>query len=236
MLKTFQLIFIILTLSIGLNADATLKGPREIIKCTWGNNRNQFHFWEGESHVSFPQVFAVDKNDLIIIPDPGNKRIVIYNQNGTIKNIVSKPPELPDLDNLHKWPTFFRLNEDDHTLAISCDYKKTPVGRGPTKICFISYSGELLRKSDIADLGKLLQTDAVPPAIRSTPHEISEDWYKESRSGTVEFNDKEEFVAEYGSPVEAFNGDVYIWKRTPIHHSILKWTWIDDEKVKAPQH
>ena len=34
--------------------------------------------------------------------------------------------------------------------------------------------------------------------------------------------------AQYGSPVVAFNGDVYTWKRTPDKYSIVKWTWTDD--------
>ena len=33
---------------------------------------------------------------------------------------------------------------------------------------------------------------------------------------------------QYGEPVFAPNGDLYTWKRTPEHYSIVKWTWQDD--------
>ena len=58
--------------------------------------------------------------------------------------------------------------------------------------------------------------------------------------GTVDFPaDKETFFKEdearldeaYGQPVFAPNGDVYTWKRTPTHYSILKWTWQDDPNM-----
>ena len=58
--------------------------------------------------------------------------------------------------------------------------------------------------------------------------------------GTVDFPaDKETFFKEdearldeaYGQPVFAPNGDVYTWKRTPTHYSILKWPWQDDPNV-----
>ena len=41
------------------------------------------------------------------------------------------------------------------------------------------------------------------------------------------------YIAEYGSPVIAPNGDVYAWKRTPTNYSILKWTWVDDPNVPS---
>ena len=54
--------------------------------------------------------------------------------------------------------------------------------------------------------------------------------------GTVDFPSRKETFLEddvrvdedYGEPVFAPNGDVYTWKRTPEHYSILKWTWQDD--------
>ncbi|MDH3976730.1 MAG: fibronectin type III domain-containing protein [Deltaproteobacteria bacterium] len=57
--------------------------------------------------------------------------------------------------------------------------------------------------------------------------------------GTVDFPPRKETFLEddvridedYGEPVFAQNGDVYTWKRTPTHYSILKWAWVDDPNV-----
>lgn len=32
---------------------------------------------------------------------------------------------------------------------------------------------------------------------------------------------------EYGAPILAPNGDVYMWKSTPFKYSIIKWRWLD---------
>jgi hypothetical protein len=40
-------------------------------------------------------------------------------------------------------------------------------------------------------------------------------------------------VAEYGQPVIAPNGDIYVSKISPDNYSILKWTWVDDPNAPS---
>ena len=56
---------------------------------------------------------------------------------------------------------------------------------------------------------------------------VSDNEYNIIHPGGNGFEEISEVVAEYGSPVVAPNGDIYVWKRTPEAYSILKWTWLD---------
>ena len=100
----------------------------------------------------FTQVFGVDKDGLIIIPDAGNKRISIYNIDGQLRNTLLKPSALPDIDNLRKWPTNFVLYPGGNSFAIDCDYQKMDNGRKPLKVCFIDYNNNVLAKVDLAEI------------------------------------------------------------------------------------
>jgi len=40
-------------------------------------------------------------------------------------------------------------------------------------------------------------------------------------------------IAEYGEPLIALSGVVFVWKRTPDSYSILKWTWQDDANTPS---
>ena len=57
-----------------------------------GSGAGQFDFDAGDTTDFFPKEFGVDKDGHVVIPDEGNKRIVIYNSNGTIKILSTSHP------------------------------------------------------------------------------------------------------------------------------------------------
>jgi len=128
---------------------ANWSGPQEVVVGIWGADLGQFYFASGDTIDSFPREFGVDKNGFIVIPDGGNKRIVIYNEDGTVKSTLAKPAELPDLDNIKKWPLGFILYSGGNNFVVNCNYQKTSSGRGPINICFMNYAGTVLSKIDI---------------------------------------------------------------------------------------
>lgn len=51
--------------------------------------------------------------------------------------------------------------------------------------------------------------------------------------GTMGKEVVKELDYEFGQPVIAPNGDIYVWKRTPTAYSILKWAWVDDPNAPS---
>lgn len=296
-------------------AHAAWKGPIEILSGKWGSETGEFYFEAGESGDSFPTKFGVDKNGLVVIPDEGNNRIVIYNPDGTINNTLHKPTSLPDLDNFVGWPIDFVLYPGGNSFVINCNYQKSAdaaVVGAPLNKCILDYSGVILSKANTAQVfpigsgyvflnyqnndysfysptGQLINTSNTKPlelGLRTKQSMGGGDYkitiqYPEGTysfvgsymeyvrdshgyinaigTGTVtkinrcgktigqikipdtvygapQIIGKEKipnYIAEYGNPVIAPNGDVYTWKRTPKKYSILKWTWKDDPKTSA---
>ena len=117
---------------------ASWSGPQVVVTGSWGNGAGQF-YWDGGNDIdSFPQKFGVDKNGLIVIPDSYNKRIVIYNPDGTIMTTVTKPVGLPDLDSSWGWPTHFYLFTGGNSFIVDCNYQKMSGGLVPLNICFLT--------------------------------------------------------------------------------------------------
>jgi hypothetical protein len=131
---------------------ASWSGPQEVVVGTWGAGVGQFYFAAGDTTDSFPREFGADKDGFIVISDSGNKRIVIYNADGTFKTTLTKPAELPDLDSVKKWPYGFILYSGGNSFMVNCNYQKTSSGRGPSNLCFINYNGLISRKIDIAQV------------------------------------------------------------------------------------
>jgi hypothetical protein len=146
-----MLVIIIPTVSF-----ASWTGPQTIISATWGTGAGQFSIFHVESGDVFPDQFGVDVNGLVVIPDIINKRIVIYNPDGTIKNTIYKPASLPALDNVGQWPTDFVLYPGGNSFVIDCNYQKavvrSMVGRGPLNECFVDYNGAILAKANPAEV------------------------------------------------------------------------------------
>ncbi|MGD9162621.1 MAG: hypothetical protein PVG39_29715 [Desulfobacteraceae bacterium] len=130
---------------------AEWKGPEEIILGTWGENSDQFYFDPQDTTALFPKDIAVDKDGNIIIRDEGNRRILIYNTNGILKNVIKKPTELPATDSLFFWPTEFKLLPNNN-IVILCGYEKLSGGIRPLQQCFLNYDGIITKKIDMGEL------------------------------------------------------------------------------------
>ena len=143
-------LYVISLLSVSSLSLAGWSGPKEVVTGTWGRGPGQFYYHHGESTDSFPDYFGVDKHGIIVIPDETNKRITIYNANGTVKKVLSKPVDLPDLDSSGSWPpSGFHLFQGGNSFTVNCNYQKMGGGRGPLNICFLNYDGSVVAKIDI---------------------------------------------------------------------------------------
>ena len=154
MISKIKRIIVLLTIItiIPVGAFAAWTGPQDVLSGTWGSGIGQFYLFQGESVDFLPKIISVDKNGIIVIPDEGNKRITIYNPDGTIRNTLFKPSALPTIDNSGNWPDDFVSYPGGNSFTIDCEYQKTANGRKPLKICFVDYSNNILAKVDLAEV------------------------------------------------------------------------------------
>ena len=124
--------FLILLLMVTSSSFANWSVPQEVVTGTWGKGPGQFYYHRGETTDSFPQEFGVDKNGIIVIPDGPNKRIMLYNPDGTVKATLSKPVQLPDLDSSWGWPLGgFHLFSGGNSFIVDCNYQKMVADEEP---------------------------------------------------------------------------------------------------------
>ena len=134
--------------AIPINTFASWQWPQEVVSGTWGKKAGQFYFGAGDTDDTFPKVFGVDNDGVIVISDKGNNRIAIYNPNGQLRSTLLKPSVLSDIDS---WPASFVLYSGGNSFAVKCEYQKTDIGKKPLKTCFIDYNNNILAKVDSAE-------------------------------------------------------------------------------------
>jgi len=155
MYKKYESLIVVLCLCIPLFSStsyASWSEKQEVISGTWGEGEGQFYFNAGDSFDSFPQKIGIDVNGMILLPDKGNKRIYIYNSDGSISKILTKPPTLPVEDSLYGWPNGLVLFEGGDSFVIWCEYEKISGGVRPLKKCFMNYNSDVIAKIDRAKL------------------------------------------------------------------------------------
>jgi hypothetical protein len=158
MLKNIVTIFILLLPHV---AFAGWDGPKIIVTGTWGSKLEQFHMYEEASGEDIPQKFAmdfsVDKDGNIVIPDLENRRIVIYDKAGHLIKVLTKPVQLPALDEKNGWPGSLESYEGGNSIVIPCRYEKKEKsgGTGPSRKCFLDYNGKILAEVPMAYTGPI---------------------------------------------------------------------------------
>lgn len=134
------------------NVYAEWIGPQEIIVGTWGSEVGQFYFGSGDTTDSFPREFGVDKDGVILISDEDNKRLLIYNSDGSLRKMITKPTELPAEDSVYGWPSGLAVYSGGNSVAISCEYKRVADGIQPYKKCFLDYNGAIIARVDMGQV------------------------------------------------------------------------------------
>ena len=144
-----SLFLILLSLALGDDVWADWKGPQEIVKGTFGTGIGQFYYSSRGTSDTFPREIGVDVNGVILISDPKNKRVALYNTQGGLEKYIVKPPSLPTLDDKRKWPSSFEYCVIGNSILVPCKYEKVIGGRSPKNYCFVDYNSKLIEEIDL---------------------------------------------------------------------------------------
>lgn len=82
------LIAIIIGSSLISVAEAAWNGPVEVLSGAWGNKVGQFGIDHGDSGDQVPNMIVISTSGKILIGDSFNKRIQVFNADGTFSNLI----------------------------------------------------------------------------------------------------------------------------------------------------
>jgi len=131
---------------------ANWTGPAGKVVGEWGSSPGQFYYEAGETVDDYPREFGVDKDGFIVIADESNKRIQIFNPDGTLKKIITPLSQLPVSDALLGWPSRLKVATDGNSILIDCFSVKASLGYKNTKKCILDYDGTLKATIDIGQV------------------------------------------------------------------------------------
>jgi len=123
--------------SIGI---AAWQAPVEIVRGNWGTNIGQFNLKQGGTTDIFPKDIGVDKEGSIAIADVANKRILIYNSDGTILRAIEKPAEI----HVTYWPRSLLVHSSGNSLLAN--------------LYIYNYDGSILNKINIKRTERFIST------------------------------------------------------------------------------
>jgi hypothetical protein len=101
-------------------------GPVEVITGTWGGAEDQFGFRDRYNKLTFPTVIIADEEKNLVVADPVNKRVKVYDAKGTLQAIIKPTDEYRDAE---AWPpqniatAGDRIIVNDETRYQVFDYK-----------------------------------------------------------------------------------------------------------------
>lgn len=202
--------------------------PKEIISGSWGSGAGQFGTRTEGGFSVIPSIEAVTTDQRVIIADPVNKKHLVFNSKG--ERVVEAPwgdtkgPSVSSIDPL------YQRDRDAVTLH------SLKLGASSYRITIVFPERNVDVESD-RDL-RAATRDAVGFIYGVGADSVVR--FDQSGKKTVSLSlptAHEEFVqgagkrvqrgmyVEYGEPVVAPNGDVYLWQKSDVNYVVLKWTW-----------
>jgi hypothetical protein len=233
LISCFLLLFLLSFLSISV-VIASWNGPIEVFSAQWGNAAGQLGHKSGNGLEYFPISILITDDNKILIGDIVNDRVVIFNHTG-IYYKAFRPSALPADSHLAsrlQWTTLkgarfllklggkyqiyntegVLLNQfegtSDHIREIISLPDNSIIVHKDKPTSYYHYQSD----------GTLLKTDTAEPQEIVTIHE-----QRRRIVQSLDIPGSNENI-QIGSPVVAPNGDVYIWKKTEIKYTVMKWT------------
>lgn len=209
-------------------AFAGWSGPKEIISGSWGSGTGQFGMRTEGGFSVVPSIEAVTTDQRVIIADPVNRKHLLFNSNGERVEEAAwgdtKGPSVSDIDPLYQ--------RDRGSVMLHSQ----KIGAAAYRITIVFPEGNVNIDSD-RDF-RAATRDAVGFIYGLGADSVVRYDKNGKRTGSLTLpRDHEELVqvpgqraprgvyVEYGEPVIAPNGDVYLWQKSDAKFSILKYTW-----------
>ena len=224
-LSILLLFFIVFAAGI---AFAGWSGPKEIISGTWGSGAGLFGTRTEGGFSVVPSIEAVTTDQRVIIADTVNKKHLVFNSKG--ERVMeaawgdTKGPSVSSIDPL------YQRDRD----AVTMHSQK--IGASAYRITIVFPEGNTEIDSD-RDL-RTATRDAVGFIYGLAADSVVRFDQNGKKTGSLTLpRAYEELIpvpgqrapraayVEYGEPVIAPNGDVYLWQKSDANYTILKWTW-----------
>ena len=224
-LSLLSLLFIVFTAGI---AFAGWSGPAEIIIGTWGAGKGQFGLRSEGGFFVAPSIEAVTTDQNVIIADPANKKQLVFNSKGMLVEEVHWGDAKARSLSVHA-----PLSQRDRE-AVTVYSQKIGAKLYRITIVFpeknVNVDSDTDFKTSTRDAAGFIYGLAGDYVVRFDPvgkkagelslpraHEmLVQDPVQRTQRGVY---------IEYGEPVVAPNGDVYLWQKSDANYTVLKWTW-----------
>jgi len=225
---SFMVLSSFLIILTGGLADAAWSEPREIISGKWGAGAGQFGLRSEGGFSVLPSIESITPEKLVVVSDPVNRKQMVFNGEGRLitelkwdaakgnEGKAVAPLSQKDLD-------AFMINS---LKASANTYRVTVVF--PDKNVVLDTDHDF--KTAARDVSGFLYGIAPDRVVRFDKNgkktgEIIVPAAHEELIPVPGSRAPRGVYIEYGEPVIAPNGDVYLWQKSNEKYSVLKWTW-----------
>jgi hypothetical protein len=202
--------------------------PAEIISGKWGSGAGQFGMRSEGGYAVEPYIESVTAEKQEIISDPVNRKQMVFNSKGglinelkwgdskgregkTIAPLSQRNRETSKVYSMKISATAYRITIvfTDKNLVIDSEEDVKNAARDDAGFVYGIGTDMVIRfdkngkKTAALPLPKARE-ELVPAPGQSAPRGV---------------------YIEYGKPVIAPNGDVYLWQKSDAAYSVLRWTW-----------
>jgi hypothetical protein len=220
----FLLVFSIST------AHAVWSEPAEIISGSWGSGAGQFGLRSEGGFFVVPLIESITPEKNVIISDPVNRKQMVFDSKGVpidelkwgdakgkegraIAPLSQKDRDAVKVYSMKISATIYRITIvfPDKNVVVDSEEDFKIAMRDDAGFAYGVSTGMVIR---FDKTGK--KTAALPlPKAREMLSTVSIPGGHTTRGAYI----------QYGEPVIAPNGDVYVWQKAEMKYSILKWTW-----------
>ncbi len=210
--------------------DAAWTEPNEIISKAWGTGIGQFGLRVEGGYEVYPAIEYITLEKQIILSDPVNRKQMIFSSKGELLNEIAWDTPY---EKLGKAVATTLLSQKGRA-AVMVRTQKITAGTNRITMVFSDSNVIVDSEHDIArgvrDAAGFIYGIGPDRVVRFDkngkqvaeliiPRAHEELVYEPGRAGP------RGVYVEYGEPVVATNGDVYVGKKTDITYTVLKWAW-----------
>jgi len=207
---------------------AVWSGPTEIIKGSWGPGSGQFGLRSEGGLSVVPAIESITPDQRIIISDLVNKKQMVFNgkgalldelkwdgakrnEGGAVAPLSQRDRQAAEVHSLKIGVAAYRITVvfPDKNLEVESEEDFRTAARDAAGYVY-GVSADMVVRFDKngKKTGKLRLPNAHEELIQVPGQRAPRGVY-----------------VEYGEPVIAPNGDVYVWRKSEAAYSILKWSW-----------
>jgi hypothetical protein len=224
----FTVLSVCLAILASSSAQAAWSDAAEIISGKFGSGTGQFGFRSEGGYSVLPSIEAITPEKHVIVSDPANRKQMVFsgagklvreqtwdaakgNDGKAVAPLSQKGREAVMVRSMKITATTYRVtvifpdknveldSEQDFKIAAR-DVSGSIYGIAADRVVRFDKNGKKTAELAIPSA----REELVPVAGQSAPRGV---------------------YIEYGGPVVAPNGDVYVWQKSDAKYSILKWTW-----------